>query len=247
MPADPERIAARLGHRFADRSLLERALTHRSAGGDHNERLEFLGDALLSFLIAADLHRRFPATREGDLTRLRARLVRTETLAALARTLGLGEGLRLGPGELKSGGRDRDSILADALEALIAAVYLDAGIERSTEVVLALYDGLLEALSPGHALKDPKTRLQEWLQGRGLALPRYSVEEMTGEAHEQRFVVACEVEGFPPPTRGEGSSRRAAEQRAAERLLERLLCAERTPSIGAGPVEARSPSGQDGP
>jgi ribonuclease-3 len=233
------RLAARISHPFQRPDLLERAVTHRSAGGDHNERLEFLGDSILSFVIADELFRRFADAREGELTRLRARLVRSATLASLARGIGLGETLRLGSGELKSGGRDRDSILADALEALIGAVYLDAGIDRCRELVLDLYADLLGGLEPGGVAKDPKTRLQEWLQARRLPLPCYAVSSVGGDAHEQRFTVTCEVETLGLVAQGEGSSRRGAEQVAAERLLARLHDSRR-----AG---AASTAGTDGP
>jgi len=217
-----EVLAVRLAHRFVNGGLLDRALTHRSAGGAHNERLEFLGDAVLNFLVADVLYRRFPQAREGELTRLRARLVRAPTLAALGRSLNLGADLRLGGGELKSGGRERDSILADALEAVIGAVYLDGGLEPCRQLVHELYRDLLDDLRPETAAKDPKTRLQEWLQARRMPLPVYAVEGVAGEAHEQWFTVACSVTGFDVLARGEGPSRRAAEQAAAEGLLGRL-------------------------
>ena len=227
-----QRLAARIGYQFQRPELLECAVTHRSAGGLHNERLEFLGDSILNFVVADELFRRFASAREGELTRLRARLVRSATLALLARRLGLGETLRLGGGELKSGGRDRDSILGDALEALIGAVYLDAGIDRCRELVLDLYADLLAELGPGGVAKDPKTRLQEWLQARRLPLPRYDVTSVSGDAHDQRFTVTCEVQALGAVTRGDGASRRAAEQVAAERLLARL--------------QDRGPAGEEG-
>ncbi len=216
------RLVSRLGHRFLQPELLERALTHRSATGLHNERLEFLGDAVLGFLISDELFRRFGEASEGDLTRLRARLVREATLAQLARGIGLGEGLRLGGGELKSGGRDRDSILADALEAVLGAVYLDAGIERCRSLVLDLYADLLAGLDPGQVEKDPKTRLQEWLQGRRLPLPAYAVVAVAGEGREAGFVVTCEVPALGLRATGQGANRRVAEQTAAAALLGQL-------------------------
>jgi ribonuclease-3 len=199
-----------------------RLLTHRSAGGEHNERLEFLGDAVLGFVVTDELFRRFPKAREGELTRLRARLVRASTLAGLARGLDLGGALRLGGGELKSGGRHRDSILADALEAVVGAVYVDAGVAPARDFVLRLYADLLGEIAPGRVHKDPKTRLQEWLQARGLPLPRYVVLESAGTAHEQWFTVGCDVAALGLSAQGEGGNRRGAEQLAAERLMARL-------------------------
>lgn len=216
------RLVSQLAPRFARPELLERALTHRSAGGDHNERLEFLGDSVLGFLVSEELFRRFGDACEGDLTRLRARLVRESTLADLARGGGLGEDLRLGGGELKSGGRNRDSILADALEAVIGAVFLELGVDGCREFVLGLYADLLADSEPGHIEKDPKTRLQEWLQGRHLPLPTYTVTRVTGDAHDQIFAVVCEVQELGLFAAGEGASRRGAEQVAAGHLLAQL-------------------------
>lgn len=197
-------------------------MTHRSFGTPNNERLEFLGDGILDFVIAASLFHRFPDLPEGDLSRLRANLVRQETLHQLALTLCIGEYLKLGEGELKSGGAQRPSILADALEALFGAIYLDAGFEAVRTVIEKLYSPLLDELKPGHFQKDAKTRLQEWLQGRKKALPRYQMLEATGAAHEQRFEVACEIENPAVRTVGHGSSRRIAEQVAAEKALKEL-------------------------
>ncbi len=220
---DPrEQLTRRLGHRFRDPRLLEAALTHRSARGRHNERLEFLGDGVLDLVIADALYHRLPQADEGQLSRLRANLVNRDALAALARGLELGEALRLGSGELKSGGKRRDSILADAVEALIGAVYLDAGYEAARDFVMRLYGPLLEEVDLKQAEKDPKTRLQEYLQGRGLALPQYRVLEITGAAHEQHFRVACRVDALDLECEGEGSSRRRAEQAAAAEALQRL-------------------------
>lgn len=215
-------VAGLLGHRFADQKLLRTALTHRSFGTPNNERLEFLGDGILDCVIAAALYKRFPELPEGDLSRLRANLVRQDTLHQLALGLNIGAALRLGEGELKSGGAQRPSILADALEALFGAIYLDAGFEAAADVVVRLYAPLLAALQPGKVSKDAKTGLQEWLQGRKKALPRYSVIEATGAAHEQSFAVACEIDDPPLRTQGQGSSRRIAEQNAAEQALKAL-------------------------
>ena len=217
-------LAKQLGHVFRDATLLARALTHRSRSSQNYERLEFLGDSILSFVIADVLYDRYPQLSEGELTRLRATLVRRETLATLARELDLGDCLDLGGGELKSGGFDRDSILADALEAVIGAVYKDGGIEAVREVVLRRYQPILDSIDPGSILKDPKTRLQEFLQRNSLATPIYSVLEVSGEPHQQRFVVECRVPGMAEAVRGEGSSRRYAEQAAATRACELLNC-----------------------
>ena len=204
-------------------ALFEAAFTHRSAPGRiNNERLEFLGDAVINLLAAELLYQRFPAASEGDLSRLRARLVSTAPLAEAAQSLGLGDELRLGSGELKTGGFRRESILADALEALIGAVYLDAGLEAARAVVARFCEPLIDTLPPPEDLKDPKTRLQELLQGRGLALPEYRVEQVSGEPHLQHFSVRCEVPELHIATAGEGSSRRRAEQDAAQRVLDSL-------------------------
>ena len=204
-------------------ALFEAAFTHRSAPGRiNNERLEFLGDAVLNLLAAELLYQRFPAASEGDLSRLRARLVSTAPLAEAAQSLGLGDELRLGSGELKTGGFRRESILADALEALIGAVYLDAGLEAARAVVARVCEPLIDTLPPPEDLTDPKTRLQELLQGRGLALPEYRVEQVSGEPHLQHFSVRCEVPELHIATAGEGSSRRRAEQDAAQRVLDSL-------------------------
>ncbi len=211
-----------LGYRFRDPERLERALTHRSAGGRHNERLEFLGDAVLGFIIAESLHHALPEADEGHLSRLRASLVRRETLAELAGELGLGHQVRLGSGELKSGGFRRASILADALEATIGAIYLDGDLPAARDVIRRLYAERLRDLPPPEALKDAKTRLQELLQGRGLPVPTYGVEAVAGADHRQRFTVTCEIEGLEQQTTGTGTSRRRAEQAAAERMLEAL-------------------------
>ncbi|QFU02166.1 Ribonuclease 3 [Halomonas sp. THAF5a] len=224
-------FSRRIGHAFADPALLELAMTHRSYGGQNNERLEFLGDSIVNFVIAEALFRRFPQAREGQLSRLRARLVKGKTLAELAREMAFGECLRLGSGEMKSGGHRRDSILADAVEAVLGAIYLDAGMETARARVLSWYAERLEAISLEDTQKDPKTRLQEFLQSRQVALPRYEVTSVEGEAHAQTFTVECHVEVLDQHTRGVGSSRRHAEQQAAEQALSQL---EPTKSHGTG-------------
>ena len=209
------------GHRFADPALLAQALTHRSAGSPHNERLEFLGDALVSQFIAEALYARWPNADEGAMTRARAELVRESALASIARALRLGEALVLGPGEMKSGGHRRDSILSDAVEALVAAIYLDAGFQACRAVVLPWFEPLMAALPPPNKVgKDPKTRLQEWLQARGKPLPQYAVLEEGGEDHARVFRASCTLAEPALSTEGEGSSRRAAEQQAAEAALD---------------------------
>lgn len=215
-------LCRHLGYQFADPQLLETALTHRSVGSHNNERLEFLGDAVLSFVISAELYRRFDDVNEGTLSRLRASLVKGDTLALIARDLRLGDYLNLGSGELKSGGYRRDSILADAVEAILGAVYLDGGIDRARQLILELYDERFDAVQPAADLKDPKTRLQEFLQGRRLPLPTYTVTSMEGEAHDQIFTVTCAVEGLDQPTVASAASRRKAEQAAAELALRAL-------------------------
>lgn len=211
------------GHAFADPALLAQALTHRSAGSPHNERLEFLGDALVNQFVAEALYRHWPKADEGALTRARAELVRESALAGIARTLDIGPMLVLGPGEMKTGGHRRDSILADAVEAVVAAIYLDAGFERCREVVLPWFDALTAALpSPNKVGKDAKTRLQEWLQGRQRPLPVYALLSEGGEDHARIFQVSCTLAEPALATEGEGGSRRAAEQAAAGAMLEKL-------------------------
>jgi ribonuclease III len=211
-----------LGYEAADLRLFETALTHRSADGPNNERLEFLGDAVLSLVCAQYLYERFGDANEGSLSRLRASVVNGESLAALAAALSLGEHLSLGPGELKSGGFRRESILADALEAICGALYLEAGLATARPVIERLLAPALNALSLPADLKDPKTRLQELLQSRGLPLPRYSVDCVEGELHAQVFRVTCEVEPLTLRAGATGSSRRRAEQLAAARILEQI-------------------------
>jgi ribonuclease-3 len=213
-------LAERLGVGSMDTGLLDLALTHRSHGSANNERLEYLGDAVLSFVVAELLFRRFPDASEGELSRYRASLVSGESLAVIASGLGLGEQLRLGEGELKSGGQRRATILADALEAVFGAVYLDRGLEAARVVAERLFGDALAALPAAAALKDPKTRLQEWLQGRGYALPAYTVLEVSGEPHEQQFRVRCDIAELALAAEAQGSSRRRAEQEAAQRILE---------------------------
>jgi len=211
-----------LGYRFRDSALLETALTHRSVGSRNNERLEFLGDAILSFVISTELYRRFSDVNEGTLSRLRASLVKGDTLALIAFDLKLGDYLNLGSGELKSGGYRRESILADALEAIFGAVYLDSDIEQVRRLILDLYEERIDQVQPAANLKDPKTRLQEFLQARRLPLPTYTVTAMEGEAHDQTFTVSCAVEGLAEPTVAAAPSRRKAEQAAAELALRAL-------------------------
>jgi ribonuclease III len=213
---------ARLGHDFRDVALLDAALTHRSASKHNYERLEFLGDAVLSFTVAVLLYREYPQADEGDLSRYRAALVSGSTLAEVATGLDLGAQLRMGSGELKSGGYRRSSILADALEAIFGALYLDGGIAAASAVIERLFSARLAELPQAQALKDPKTRLQELLQGRSLRIPVYAVEDVSGEPHEHWFVASCEVEALGLREQGEGSSRRRAEQEAAARVLRRL-------------------------
>ena len=213
-------LAERLGVEVSDPGLLERALTHRSHDGPNNERLEYLGDAVISFVVAELLFRQFPEASEGELSRYRASLVSGEALAQLAAELDLGARLRLGEGELKSGGQRRATILADALEAVFGAIYLDQGLGAASRVAGRLFQSSLAELPSAAELKDPKTRLQEWLQGHGHALPTYSVLEVSGEPHEQRFRVRCEVPVLALTAIADGSSRRRAEQEAAQRILE---------------------------
>lgn len=219
-PVDPEALQIALGYRFGDPGLLETALTHRSRSGNHNnERLEFLGDAFLGYVVGAELYRRHGAAREDELTLIRASLVRERTLAEVARGLSLGDFLLLGQSELRSGGFRRASLLADALEAVIGAVLLDGGEAPARDMVLRLLGDRLDAARPGIVKKDPKTRLQEFLQARGDPLPEYEVLAVHGNAPEQTFVVACRVAAHEIATEGRGSSRRGGEQQAARDAL----------------------------
>ena len=208
-----------IDHAFTDPSLLQQALTHRSYGVPHNERLEFVGDAILNCVVALSLFERFPALPEGDLSRVRAHLVNRETLAQVARRLGLGGEIRLGEGEARSGGADRPSILADAMEAVFGAVFLDAGFAAARRTIDAVYADLLRDADPATLGKDPKTRLQEWLQAQRLPVPEYAIVATTGEAHAQRFAVECRIPELAIVATGGGGSRRAAEQDAAVQAL----------------------------
>lgn len=221
-------IARSIGHRFSQPSLLTQALTHRSHSQPHNERLEFIGDGVLNCVIALELYRRFPELPEGDLSRIRSALVNQSSLAEVAKRLHLGTYLRLGEGEMRSGGASRPSILADALEAVYGAVFVDAGFNEAQRVVLSNFDLSLAALAPGAAGKDPKTTLQEYLQARKIALPEYRVIAIRGEAHNQEFEVECLIASLKARATGEGTSRRNAEQVAAKRIHE-IITAGGTP------------------
>ena len=212
-------LANRLPYRFVNASLLTQALTHRSFSAQNNERLEFLGDGALNFIIAQQLFQRFQALAEGDLSRLRAQLVKEATLCEIAQSLDVGAALKLGEGELKSGGWRRPSILAAALEALIGAVYLDGGYAEAEAMVIALFADKLATIDPNVIDKDPKSLLQEHLQGQKLAVPEYKGTQLAGEAQAQLFVVACYIEKLNIRTAGEGTSRRIAEQQAANYAL----------------------------
>ena len=213
------------GHQFGQPELLRQALRHRSAGAPHNERMEFLGDALVNLIVAEALHSRWPKADEGALTRARASLVRESSLAAISRQLSLGDALELGPGELKSGGHRRDSILADALEAVVAAIHLDAGFEQCRAVVLPWFEPQIAALVAGKVEKDPKTRLQEWLQARQFGRPEYQLVDARGDEHERVFLVRCRLMAPEASAEGEGLSMRAAEQAAAAAVLAQLEAA----------------------
>jgi ribonuclease-3 len=220
----PQSSLSRLiAHDFRNASLLAQALTHRSRGSANNERLEFLGDSVLNCVIAHELYKRYPKLAEGDLSRLRAHLVKEPTLGEIARTLNLGEFLRLGEGELKSGGWRRPSVLADALEAIIGAVFIDGGFAAAEALVLRLYSPLLEGLDPRAIGKDAKSLLQEYLQGKKADLPEYQVVATEGEAHCQTFRVECLIPRLDIRTEGEGTSRRAAEQQAAQLAYDILI------------------------
>lgn len=222
MKTAAEWLRDELGYECRDVALLEAALTHRSAGGPHNERLEFLGDAVLNCVVAMLVFREFGAADEGDLSRFRSSLVSGEALAVVAAEVGLGDQLRLGSGELKSGGFRRKSILADTLEAVFGAIYLDGGFDAAAAAIERLIVPRLDRLPSAAELKDPKTRLQEALQARGLPLPSYLVESVSGEAHSQVFQVSCAVDVLGLKTQASGASRRRAEQAAAQLMLEGL-------------------------
>jgi ribonuclease-3 len=220
-------LQQRLGHVFAQSALLTRALTHRSFGIAHNERLEFLGDAVLNMAVSALLYQRFSGSDEGDLTRVRAHLVREESLHRAALALGLPQVLRLSDGETRGGGALRASILADALEALIGAAFLDGGFDAAQQVVRRLFGELIDSTEIDNWSKDAKTELQEWLQARRLAVPGYRIVATRGQAHAQTFEVECSVAPLGLAERGEGRSRRTAEQQAARRMLEVLKASDR--------------------
>lgn len=217
-----DRLQRKIDYQFQDTGLLKQALTHRSAGHKHNERLEFLGDAILNLTIAEALFHQFPKCNEGELSRMRATLVREPTLAILARDFQLGNYLSLGQGELKSGGFRRESILADCVEALIGAISLDSSLANATEIVTRWYQPLLKDIQPGDNQKDAKTRLQEYLQGNRLPVPTYNIVNIQGEAHNQLFTVECSIQNNDRTFIGKGSSRRKAEQAAAEQILQEL-------------------------
>lgn len=222
MPEDLSILLERIDYQFRDKQLLEHALRHRSSGDFNNERLEFLGDAILSFIIAEALFQHHPLAREGELSRMRSNLVSGVHLAELAKKLELGSYIKLGPGELKSGGQQRDSILSDALEALIGAIYLDSNIETCRNCVFKWYGTRLEELSKMHPAKDAKSHLQEWVQAHKFPLPTYTAT-VSGKPHEQTFVVICEVPGLSHVASGTSTSRRKAEQLAAHNYLDLLL------------------------
>jgi len=222
----------RLGHAFRRPDLLAHALTHRSHGATHNERLEFVGDAVLNCVVAAALFERFPAIPEGELSRVRASLVNRDTLARLARGLSLGAEIALGEGEVRSGGGERPSILADALEAVFGAVFVDAGFDAARAVIERVYAGEFVDLDPAALGKDPKTRLQEWLQARRLAVPEYAVTGIGGEAHAQTFTIECRIPALSIVATGTGTNRRAAEQAAAAEAFARAAAA--TGDAGSG-------------
>lgn len=222
MNQDLSLLCKQIGYQFSEISYLQQALTHRSVGKGNNERLEFLGDAILSFIISDVIYHKFPDIDEGQLSRLRAALVKGDNLAKMARELELGKYLQLGAGELKSGGFRRASILADAFEALIGAVYLDSSEAQVRDMTLKLFERQLEDIDLDRAIKDPKTRLQEYLQSRRLPVPEYEVVKIEGKSHQQTFTVSCRVEGLEEPVIAQGSSRRKAEQAVAEIVLEKI-------------------------
>ncbi len=220
---DVDALQRSLGYRFLDATLLRRALTHRSYSADHNERLEFLGDSIVNCIVAQALYRKFPELPEGELSRLRASLVSEPALASRAEQIDLGSALLLGEGELKSGGEHRPSILADALEAVVGAAYIDGGFEAAQQTVLHVFHAHLEIIDPATSGKDAKTRLQEFIQGKHLPLPSYSVIAIHGEAHDQRFVVECLIAALNIRSQGSGTSRRRAEQEAARLACEQAM------------------------
>lgn len=217
-----EELSRQLGYHFQNSRLLKTALTHRSSHHDNNERLEFLGDSIVNFVIAEALYQQYPRAQEGELSRWRASLVNRETLGNIAREFQLGRYLFLGQGEQKSGGGERPSILSCAMESIIGAIYLDGGFAVTRECILRWYRSLLDSLASAGSHKDPKTLLQEYLQSRRMALPIYTVESVEGEAHQQVFLVSCTVDAMQKKVTGKGSSRRRAEQEAAETMLEAI-------------------------
>lgn len=222
MPNKIEHLQQSLAYQFSNPGLAQLALTHRSANAVHNERLEFLGDSLLGFIVAETLYTLNPQASEGELSRMRSALVNKHALATAARKLGIGEYLQLGTGEAKSGGRDRDSILADTIEALIAAIYLDGGIDACAEFVKKICESKLRIDAVATEQKDAKTRLQEFLQAQGKSLPKYEVVDISGAAHEQVFHVSCSLSSQGAEAKGSGSSKREAEQQAAMKLLDAI-------------------------
>ena len=233
-PQDLPALQKRLGYAFGDPLLLQRALTHRSFGADHNERLEFLGDAVLSLAISALLYERFAGSDEGDLTRVRAHLVREDSLHRAALALRLPEVLHLSEGEARGGGAQRPSILADATEAILGAVFLDGGFDAARQLVRRLFGEVIDATEADSWRKDAKTELQEWLQARRVPVPAYRILATRGQAHAQTFEVECAVDTLGLAARGEGRSRRVAEQEAAARLLETLKASDRP----GGPLQS---------
>jgi len=221
MPTLPDysRLEKLLNYQFQNIELLKNALTHRSANSKNNERLEFLGDSILNFVIADELYRLYPRSSEGDLSRLRANLVDRAGLYEISKILQFGEYLILGSGEMKSGGHRRNSILADTVEAIFGAVYLDSNFEQCKKIILFLYKDLIKNIADASELKDPKTKLQELLQSRKLALPKYTVIEVTGQAHNQQFKVDCEIVQLGLKTQGQATNRRKAEQKSAEEII----------------------------
>jgi ribonuclease-3 len=214
-----DELAQKLNYTFQQPDILKLALTHRSKGEEHNERMEFLGDAVVNFIIAEILYYQFPKATEGELSRWRATLVNRDALAELGKEFDLGQYLILGPGELRSGGNERQSILSCTMEAIIGAVYLDGGFEAARERIKAWYESMLQSLSSAASHKDPKTLLQEYLQSQRLPLPLYTVETTEGEAHQQLFTISCQVRGLEEKSLGKGTSRRRAEQEAAQAML----------------------------
>lgn len=222
-----DKVSKIFDYQFKDEDLLSLALTHRSIGSKNNERLEFLGDSILGMVISSELFDRFPKENEGVLTRLRSSIVKGETLSEIATELNLGDCIKLGSGELKSGGYRRASTLADVVEAIIGAIYLDSkmdfGISKVEKIILSIFRSRIDSCEPAGVLKDPKTRLQEYLQAKNLSLPEYSVVSVSGKEHLQTFKVSCSIEGFPNHVVAKGSSRRKAEQAAAEKALDTLI------------------------